>query len=170
MRFYKKNGSEQVSQKKRFYKFKKLCLKLRYGSSGFFFRKSVTFEWIYIRFLRPLVKKLLKAKYSKKKQKKSWIQLQTNFPVSKKSKNSRMGKGKGRFFRWVIRITKNTIFLELNIICNYILKSFIKKINYKFITKLYFFSKLNSYPNWANSKFLFYYTNRFKKHRSTKYL
>ncbi len=163
MRFIKSSSTEQVSQKNRTLVYKKFTKKLRLGTSGFFFRKNIIFEWAYIRFLKPLLKKILKAKYSKKKQKKTWIQLKSNFPVSKKSKNSRMGKGKGSFFRWVVKIKKNTIFLEVITISNLILKNFIKKINYKFINKLFFFSKLTSYPNWASKNYLFFYSNKFKR-------
>ena len=70
-----------------------------------------------------------------------WIFLKGNLPISKKSKNSRMGKGKGSFLRLACRIKKNTIlleFLNLNfLILNKLVTSFKKKnnINVKIIRK-----------------------------------
>ena len=48
-----------------------------------------------------------------------WFFLTANYPVTKKSKNSRMGKGKGSFLRWQIRVPFNLIFLEFKIL-NYL--------------------------------------------------
>ena len=168
MRFQLAKSNTQVSQKNRTLSYKKFKKKLRLGTSGLFFRKNIIFEWVYLRFLKPLIKKILKVKHSRRKTKKAWIQLKSNFPVSKKSKNSRMGKGKGSFFRWVIKLKKNTIFLELISISNFILAHFVKKINYKFINKLYFFSKLKSYPNWAATTHILFYSLRFRRKRKIK--
>jgi len=41
-----------------------------------------------------------------------WLFLFSKFPISKKSKNARMGKGNGYFFKWIIKLKKNFIFLE----------------------------------------------------------
>jgi hypothetical protein len=79
-----------------------------------------------------------------------------------------MGKGKGSFFRWVVKIKKNIIFLELISISNLILMRFIKRINYKFINKLYFFSKLKSYPNWAAASRILFFSHRFRRKRRIK--
>ena len=51
-----------------------------------------------------------------------WICLRNNFPISKKSKNSRMGKGKGAFLRWVVKVPSNLIILKFKTLNKKILK------------------------------------------------
>jgi ribosomal protein L16/L10AE len=82
--------------------------------------KPVTFEFIYWRRLKRVSKRLIKRvvrcrrkirhKYFKKN---IWVFLKPNFPISRKSKNSRMGKGVGAFSRWTIRLYSNTTLLKL---------------------------------------------------------
>jgi ribosomal protein L16/L10AE len=43
---------------------------------------------------------------------KIWIFLKPNYPISKKSKNSRMGKGVGSFIRWVVKLNQGFIFIR----------------------------------------------------------
>lgn len=50
--------------------------------------------------------------------------LKANFPISKKSKNSRMGKGKGSFVRWLIKLNQGVSIIEF------------KNINYYRVKKL----------------------------------
>lgn len=50
--------------------------------------------------------------------------MQANFPISKKSKNARMGKGNGSFLRWVVKLAQGSTILEF------------KNINYYRIKKL----------------------------------
>jgi ribosomal protein L16/L10AE len=56
-----------------------------------------------------------------------------NTPLTKKSKNSRMGKGKGSLYRWLIRLPKNyklIEFLNVNYFrLNLLTKKWSKKIN-----------------------------------------
>ena len=140
MRFSKTTKSTQVSQKNRKIKFPFFKKKLKHGTTGFYLLKTTSIEPIYLRFIRPLLKKIIKARNVKKKLKKFWLKLKTNFPVSKKSKNSRMGKGKGSFLRWIIKLTKYTIFLESTNISTYLARRIITKLNFKFLTKIFFFS------------------------------
>jgi hypothetical protein len=71
LRFQLSKSTAQVSQKNRTLVYKKLKKKLRLGTSGLFFRKNVIFEWAYLRFLKPLIKKILKVKHSRRKTKKA---------------------------------------------------------------------------------------------------
>ena len=92
---------------------------LKYGSIGFKFLKNYRIEYIYLFELKKKLKFFLTLR-KKILNKNLWIFLQGNSPVSKKSKNSRMGKGKGSLLRMSCRVKKNMIFMEfLNL--NYII-------------------------------------------------
>ena len=92
-------------------------VKLKFGDYGLVFNQQGLFEIKYIFILRRLLRKL-KIKKNKKRRKvmiKSrmlWFVLFPNFIISKKSKNSRMGKGKGSLVRWSIRVRQGLVFLE----------------------------------------------------------
>ena len=72
-------------------------LKLNFGLFGLFFKKNCNFEFIYITFFKKFLK-FFKKSYINKIQK-IWFLILKNYPISFKSKNSRMGKGKGDFLR-----------------------------------------------------------------------
>lgn len=86
---------------------------LKFGNIGFFFSKYTRFEYNYFFFFKKLLKIFNKTKYSAYSKFFYWFFLKANFPVSKKSKNSRMGKGVGLFLRWAIRLNPNIYFLEI---------------------------------------------------------
>ena len=71
-----------------------------------------------------------------------------NYPLTKKSKNSRMGKGKGSFTRFCSRVLQNHNLLEFtgfNILEIFFLKkNFQKKINIPIKIGFNFFKKINS--------------------------
>jgi ribosomal protein L16/L10AE len=71
----------------------------------------VGFYYVKIRRLLKLILKRRK-KFNKFKKRKVWVFLKPNQPISKKSKNSRMGKGKGSFLRWVTRLPRGFILME----------------------------------------------------------
>lgn len=77
--------------------------------------KNFRFESVYFLKIRSLLKLIFKKKknVNKFKKIKVWVFLKANHPISKKSKNSRMGKGKGGFLRWVTKLNRGFIFLEL---------------------------------------------------------
>lgn len=117
MKFDKKSF-KAVSFKKR-YKTGYDFSKLKYGSIGLKFLKNYNIEYIYLFELKKKLKFFLNLR-KKILNKNLWIFLQGNAPISKKSKNSRMGKGKGSLLRMSCRVKKNTIFMEfLNL--NYII-------------------------------------------------
>lgn len=111
MRFNKLTSMEQVSFKNRNkYKIKKVSI--RYGDIALIVTKNVQFEFIYFYMIKRFLKHFFKFKYSSTNNFKVWVNLKANFPISRKSKNSRMGKGKGSFTRWMIKLNQNSTILE----------------------------------------------------------
>lgn len=111
MRFNNLLSREQVSFKNRNRKvYKKV--KLNYGNFGFISLKNIQFEYVYFFFIKRFLKYFFKFKYSLGNYFKVWVFLKGNFPISKKSKNSRMGKGKGSFSRWLIKLNEGHTIME----------------------------------------------------------
>lgn len=71
--------------------------------------KSYNLEYIYIYAFKKILKKFYKFK---NKRKKIWLFLFKNYPLTRKSKNARMGKGKGSLVRYCARILKNQNIFE----------------------------------------------------------
>lgn len=131
MRFGSLKTSSNVSQKKRYFLKKKNNIKLNFGSSCLFFWNFLKFECVYLKIIKKLFKTYLKKKKKTYLSRKLWINLKQNYPISKKSKNSRMGKGKGLFLRWIIIIKPMSIifeFLGFNFFFYNIIKKKIKSI------------------------------------------
>lgn len=110
MRFNYKNR-ETTSFKKRYIIGYKLP-KLLFGDFSLTLTKSYNIEYIYLFNLKRSIKKFYKLK--KKKKKKIWLFLHRNYPLTKKSKNSRMGKGKGSFSRFCSRTNQNHNIFEFS--------------------------------------------------------
>jgi hypothetical protein len=72
---------------------------LKFGSFGFFFKNEFRFEFVYLALLKKILKNIFINKIKYKSTKKFWIFLSKNYPISNKTKNARMGKGKGSFLR-----------------------------------------------------------------------
>ena len=111
MRFRKLNLIEQRSFKERG-KLRSKIGDLKYGNLGIMVYKSCRFEYVYINLVRRYFKTYLKLKYTNIKLIKIWVFLKANFPISKKSKNARMGKGTGSFIRWAIKLSRGFIVVE----------------------------------------------------------
>ena len=94
---------------------------------------SCRFEPSYFNIFRKFLKNLIKTKNSFILKKNYWIFLKLNTPITKKSKNSRMGKGKGGLYKWIIRLSKGFKLIEFNNInknrLNKLTKVWSKKIN-----------------------------------------
>lgn len=89
-----------------------------------------------------VIKKLLKFRLKRKKwKKKSWHFLSINYPISKKSTNSRMGKGKGSFIGWLTKVRSGTTIFEFKGISNYRIQKLLIEINKKLTFKLKYFTK-----------------------------
>jgi len=118
---YKKSLIKPVMQKNRLKKNVKKPI-LKFGNLGLMFNHEGLVEIKQFLLLKRFLKKKLKRKDKKKKgiklwsksKKGVWLYLVPNFIISKKSKNSRMGKGKGSFLKWVFKVKTGFVFLELN--------------------------------------------------------
>ncbi len=96
---------EQRSFKKRGQNSKKEY-RLRYGTVGLIFAQEGSIKTSYFRRVARIVKKKLKRKIKRSRglRKRLWFFVSLNFPLTMKSTNSRMGKGKGGFVSWIIRV------------------------------------------------------------------
>ena len=111
MRFNKLTSMEQVSFKNR-NKYKVNKSNLKFGNLGFIVLKNIQFEYIYFYIIKKFLKYFFKFKYVSNNYFKIWVFLKANFPISKKSKNSRMGKGKGSFIRWLVKLNQGSSIIE----------------------------------------------------------
>ena len=96
--------------------------------------KSARFELIQYLFFKKLIKCFLKKPraYSVFSKKVIWIFWKPNYPLTKKSKNSRMGKGKGLFLRWTVRVPSHFIlFFILLFTSSYMLSKAMCQLTYK---------------------------------------
>ena len=110
MRFSIKN-KETTSFKKR-YKIGYTLPRLIFGEFSLLICKSYNLEYIYIYNFKKSLKKYYNFK--KNSSKKVWLFLHKNYPLTKKSKNARMGKGKGTFSRFCSRVLQNHNLLEFS--------------------------------------------------------
>jgi len=155
MRFNKKNIESTSFKKRNEKKHKKN--KLVFGDFSFTLSKSYTLEYIYL----YNFKKSLKKYYSFKKSifKKVWLFLHKNYPLTKKSKNSRMGKGKGAFSRFCSKIYQNHNLLEFSGFSIkeliFLKKIFLFKVPIKLNINCSFFLKLNKQVNVSSEYFFF---------------
>lgn len=157
MKFGLKNV-ETTSFKKRYpvgYRY----LDIKFGDAAFTFCKSYNIEYIYIYNYRRSLKKFYKFKKNTKK--KLWLFLHKNYPLTKKSKNSRMGKGKGGLSRYCSRILKNHNIFEFAGFNFYELvflkKIFKKKINIPIkILSNFFFKKNYTIHSCCDAYFFFF--------------
>lgn len=140
MRNFFLKTQEQVSFKKRYQKPKKQINK-NFGKIILFSTKQIRFEPIYFSIFRKWLKLYLVFKKYPFLKNKIWINLNLNYPISRKSKNARMGKGKGSFFRWTIILSKNHKICELiffnDIRLNVLIKNIKKKLKFIQIKKIY---------------------------------
>ena len=115
MCFFIRLFSKQNFEPRIFKKRQKLSQKFRLYNSfisstncylTFFLLKEFRFELIQFQFIRRGLKKCVKKPYllTVFPKKILWVFWKANYPLTKKSKNSRMGKGKGVFLRWSIRL------------------------------------------------------------------
>lgn len=153
----KKGQSSSLTKFKRRISFtSKFKLFFNKSASIIFFWHTVKLEYVYFKLVRRKLRFLLKKKKSTLVRK-VWLNLKANYPISKKSKNSRMGKGKGKFLRWLIILKPMQAFLELDGF------NFLKLVCFKKTLKHFFLSKpavatlqltSNSWANLKKIKFL----------------
>jgi len=111
MRYKKLGLIQQTSQKKRFNDGTKR-IKLSFGYIGICTFKSCRFEYAYLNLIRRYLKAVLKMKYARTNLMRVWVFLRFNYPIRRKSKNARMGKGVGAFLRWAVRIKRGYALIE----------------------------------------------------------
>ena len=127
---YDKKYPVKTLLKKRFFLQPKLP-KLKFGESGLAFNQNVRFEFCYFLYIRKFLKKTIKSKKRFFFDKSVWVFIRPNHVMTKKSKNSRMGKGKGAFVRWCSLLQKGFIFIEFKNISPINLKKYSKKLEKK---------------------------------------
>ena len=96
---------------------------------------------------------MLKRRGNRFKNRKLWLNLRSNFPVSKKAKNSRMGKGKGVFLRWVVRVRPFSVFFSFFGFSFYILLKLKRRINYLLKSKIFIVSRFKVVTLWCSMGF-----------------
>ncbi len=145
----RKKTKELKTNKYDFKKRKKLIknnVKYVFGSSGLKSKKQQRIEGIYLTKTKAKIKKWLKKKKKQHRPKNSkfnyWVFYNPNTTLTKKSKNARMGSGKGKFVRKAYTIAQNKLFIEFKNVKNVWILNF--KKYYKIKYNLYF---LNSYKN-----------------------
>lgn len=111
MRYKKLGLIQQTSNKKRYNDgFKKM--RLAFGNIGICTFKTCRFEYAYLNIVRRFLKAMLKLKYARVNVAKIWIFMRFNYPIRRKSKNARMGKGVGAFLRWSTRLKRGYTLVE----------------------------------------------------------
>jgi len=98
--------------------------------------QSGRFIYVYYKIFKKKLKK--KLRYNKKINNKVyvWAKIKFNYPISKKGKNARMGKGIGSFIFWSFKFIKNhrlLFFANISILGVLFLKRSLRKItNYEY--------------------------------------
>jgi len=124
------DSNDKKLQKNRFFK-KPKAIKFTFGDSSIINLKEGRLELIQINSTKKFLKKLIKKKKNKLSfiREKIWYFGRINFFLQRKSKNSRMGKGKGAMERKVIRLQKNFVLFEFKGVNYYKTHWFLKKLN-----------------------------------------
>lgn len=128
---YDKKYPNKILQKKRYFLHTKYP-RLRFGDIGIVTAQPLRFEFIYLFFLRKFLKKSIKKRKNFFFDRKIWFFIRPNQVLTKKGKNSRMGKGKGAFVRWCALLPKGFVFLEFKGIAAIKILKYTKKLQNKF--------------------------------------
>lgn len=116
---------------------KKNKIKLVYGQTGLMSRLQQRVEGFFVLKFKLKIRKAIKKKKKQHRPSKCkfsyWIKYNPNVYLTKKSKNARMGSGKGKFVRKAFNLVKNKSFIEL------------KRIKFKWTINMknYFWNKYN---------------------------
>lgn len=153
MRFNVRN-QETTSFKKR-HKIGYDTPRMIFGDFSITLCKSYNLEYIYLYNFKKSLKKYYQFKQNTVK--KTWLFLHKNYPLTKKSKNARMGKGKGALSRYCSRVFQNHNLFEFSgfNLCELVrLKKILnKKINIPLKITSSFFVKKNTTINQKNENF-----------------
>lgn len=107
---------KQLPKKTKYKKYHKVKLskfehksnKLKFGFIGLKALESGTLQYCQVEAARQAISRKIKRKG------KIWIRVFFNFPVTKKSKGSRMGKGKGSVSHWVSVVKSGSVLFEVS--------------------------------------------------------
>lgn len=154
------SNQDKKMQKNRFCRNPKIP-KLTFGNSGIITKNEGRIEFIQLTTIKKVIKTFIKKKKSNVDiiREKIWYFGRPNFYIQKKSKNSRMGKGKGLIERKVIRIRRGVVLFEFLGVNVAKLKKLIKKINKYLNVKFFIITKENiNFNLWSKkNKYLYYY-------------
>lgn len=137
--------------------------KKKFKGKGKYKKKKKGFRLKNVR-IEGIIGKVGKHK-RKKKNTKVWMSLWPNHILSRKSKNARMGKGKGNFNRWCLKIKRNTTVLESIGLPRFILNTVVFNFNKKSKLKLCVVSNIKFDKQlriWCDHKISFLYFNKFR--------
>lgn len=149
-----------VSQKFRFFypmTFKPL---LTIGNSGFFFFNNIRFEFVYLKLFRRRFRITLKRGKAFAFNRKVWLNLRANYPISKKYKNARMGKGKGSFARWSIKLKPMLCFMEFFGFHPLLLRRILMKSTHWFNCKPNLYTRQFKVSAWCDNKWQIFLNNQ----------
>ena len=151
-------------QKNRFFK-KPNKIKLNFGEFGFFTSREGRIELIHLSILKKNMKNFVKKKKNNIDviREKIWYFCSPNFVLQKKSKNSRMGKGKGLIERQIIRIRRGVTLFEFKGVSKAKIIWLTNEINKKLKVKINFFFKKTDvfYKVWSKKNKYSYYYNKY---------
>lgn len=133
-------------QKNRFFKKPENVKKNNFGDFSLICKNEGRIELIHVSILKKKIKTLIKKKKSEvdATREKIWYFGTPNFFIQKKSKNSRMGKGKGLIERKVIRIKKNFKLFEFKGVSPIKLKKLLIFINKLMSVKFFLYKNYNN--------------------------
>lgn len=106
-----------------------------YYCHNVYVKREYRFEIIHFGLFKKILKKLSKRQKVSRifNNKNVWVFWKPNYPLTKKSKNSRMGKGKGPFLRWTFRVgAQFKIFTIKEVINRWRVSAALRKLNLKF--------------------------------------
>lgn len=138
------------------------------GEYGIAVSNESKMELIHLTFLKKCLKVFNVKKKSNNKNSiknlKIWISMLPNSTASRKSKNSRMGKGKGMFDRWMFKIQQGSVLAEFLGVPKYRLIKMVLYLNKKFKIKLHVISKITSLyvSNWAKQNKNLEFFNKYR--------
>jgi ribosomal protein L16/L10AE len=108
-----KNKKINYKRKKQFHVKK---IHFCFGDKGLFCINQTRIEKIYLKIIRKFIRKKFRKKRKKfKLYNKYWIRFSSNLILTKKSKNARMGSGKGKYLRSSFLLKKNKSFIEFKL-------------------------------------------------------
>lgn len=159
-----KKINERRFQKNRFFQNPK-NIKLTFGDAGIITLREGLIELVHLNLFKKYLKYFLRKKKSNLLfiREKIWYFGRINFALQKKSKNSRMGKGKGLVERNIIKIRRGVTIFEFKGVSRSKIIWLTKEINKKLKIKIICFFKKTDifYKIWSKKNKYSYYYNKY---------